>query len=120
MIAMSSIKDAIEDLFNNPELTTEDAVARHFTPSFRQRINGNWIDHASFLAIMVSMREIVDHVTVTVLDECFAEHSYAQRHVIDLLKHDGERIVQEVYLFAKRGEDGRFDRIEETTLLIES
>ena len=39
-----------------------------------------------------------------------------ERHVVELLKHDGERVVHEVYLFAQRDPDGRFNRIEETTL----
>ncbi|CAN7300480.1 hypothetical protein [Caballeronia sp. LjRoot31] len=44
---------------------------------------------------------------------------YAERHVVDLIKRDGERILQEVYLFAERDPDGRFARIEETTLMLE-
>lgn len=114
---MASIKDAIDDLFN-PRLKVEEVVAQHFTPSFRQRVNGNWIDYASFLAAIVSLREIADRVTVTVLDEFSEESRYAERHVIDLLKRDGGRMLQEVYLFAERSQDGRFNRIEEATLAI--
>lgn len=117
---MATIKDAIEDLFNTPELTAAEAVERHFAPSFRQRVNGSWVDYSTFLARIASLREIVGRVTITVLDEFSDGNRYAERHVIDLLKRDGSRIIQEVYLFGERSLDGRFNRIEETTLAIES
>lgn len=119
MTQMGTIKDAIDDMFNNG-LTAEEAVERHFDPFFRQRVNGIWIDRSTFLAHIVSLREVVERVTVTVLDEFLDGDRYAERHVIDLSKLDGDRIRQEVYLFAERGKDGRFTRIEEATLAIES
>ena len=72
------------------------------------------------MARIVALREIVKHATITVLDELVDGECYAERHVVDLLKHDGERIHQEVYLFAERDPDGRFARIEETTLLLDN
>ncbi|MFU1980287.1 hypothetical protein [Bordetella hinzii] len=36
---MTTIKDAINDLFNAPQFTTEEAVDRHFGPSFRLGAN---------------------------------------------------------------------------------
>ncbi|WP_343722288.1 nuclear transport factor 2 family protein [Herbaspirillum seropedicae] len=115
---MASLKEAIEDLFNNPLLTAEEAVDRHFAPAFRQRVNGSWIDRASFLAAIVSLRASVDRVEVTVLDELSEGSRYAERHLIDLAKRDGKQLRQEVYVFAQRAEDGRFDQIEETTLAL--
>lgn len=120
MIPMATIKDAIEDMFNNPKLTAAEAVERHFVPSFGQRVNGSWVDRSTFLAHVVSLREVVERVTITVLDELSDGDRYAERHVIDLQRLDGGRILQEVYLFAERSQDGRFYRIEETTLAIES
>jgi len=116
---MGTIKEAIDDMFNHG-LTAEEAVERHFDPCFRQRVNGMWVDRSTFLAHIVSLREVVAHVTVTVRDEFLDGDRYAERHVIDLSKLDGDRIRQEVYLFAERGKDGRFTRIEEATLAIES
>jgi hypothetical protein len=34
---MTTIKHAIEDLLNNRRLTADEAVDRHFGPTFRQR-----------------------------------------------------------------------------------
>ena len=64
-------------------------------------------------------RDVVEHATITVLDELDDADRYAERHVIDLLKRDGGRIRQEIYVFATRDPDGRFARIEETTLMLE-
>jgi len=119
MTQMGTIKDAIDDMFNN-ELTVEEAAERHFDPFFRQRVNGMWVDRSTFLANIASLREIVERLTITVLDEFPDGDRYAERHLIDLSKRDGGRILQEVYLFAERGKDGRFNRIEEATLAIDN
>lgn len=115
---MSALKQAIDDLFD-PRLTAEAALDRHFAPSFRQRVNGSWDDRCAFLARIVSFREVVERATITALDEFVDGRRYAERHVVDLLKRSGERILQEVYVFAERDRDGRFIRIEETTLVLD-
>ena len=115
---MSTIKDAVEDLLNNRQLSVDEAVDRHFGPTFRQRTNGIWDDRAAFHARVVRFREMVEHSTITVLDELANDGYYAERHVVDLVKYDGERITQEVYVFAQRDPDGRFNQIEEATVLL--
>lgn len=116
---MTTIKDAVEDLLNNRQLTVDESVDRHFGPTYRQRTNGTWDDRAAFCARIVLLREVVEHTTITVLDELIDADRYAERHVVDLVKRDGERIVQEVYVFAERDPDGRFTRIEEATVMLE-
>jgi len=116
---MSTIKEAVEDILNNRQSTADEAIDRHFGPGFRQRTNGRWDDRATFRARIVALREVIEHTKVTVLDELVTADSYAERHVIELVKRDGERIVQEVYIFAKRDPDGRFNHIEEATVLLE-
>ncbi|AJP57809.1 hypothetical protein UC34_14110 [Pandoraea vervacti] len=113
---MALMQAVVNDLFNQPHLTTRDAVGRHFAPSFRQRTNGEWSDFDAFVANIDQFRRRVAHACVTVLDEFSDGERYAERHIIDLLTHDGQKIVQEVFMFAERDADGRFRRIEETTL----
>ncbi|AKC70742.1 hypothetical protein MB84_16525 [Pandoraea oxalativorans] len=115
---MTTIKNAIEDLINNSGLTTTEAIERHFDPSFRQRVNGEWIEYSVFQARMDRLRSIVERVTITVRDELVNGNCYAERHIIDLRMRDGERLLHEVYLFAQRGQDGRFRQIEEMTLAL--
>lgn len=110
---MSTIKLAVDDLLNNRELTAAEALDRHFGPTFRQRTNGSWEDRAAVLARIVQFREVVEHATITVLDELAVGDRYAERHLIDLLHRAGTRTVHEVYVFAERDADGRFTRIEE-------
>ena len=112
------LKTAIEDLLASSGLSVEEAVNRHFTPDFRQRTNGNWDGRGAFVARIVGLRDLAVHATVAVLDELVDGERYAHRHVIDLVKHDGERIVQEVCLFARRGPDGRFACVEEATFAL--
>jgi hypothetical protein len=113
---MTTIKDAVEDLLDPRRLTVEEAANRHFGPTFRQRTNGRWDDRDAFLARIALLRESVDHATITVLDELGEAGRYAERHVVELVRRDGTRIVQEVYVFAERDPDGRFVRIEEATV----
>lgn len=115
---MHYLRTAIEDLLNHQPGTVMQTMDRHFSPDFRQRVNGRWVDRAAFAAHILELRALVERATISVLDDLVNGERYAQRHVIDLLMKDGERIVQEVYVFALLDTDGRFRRIEETTLVI--
>ena len=116
---MTTIKDAVNDLFNNQRLTAEEAIDRHFGPAFRQRTDGSWDDRHVFVARMVHLREIVERASITVLDELIYGNRYAERHVVQLDMRDGQQVRREVYVFAERDPDGRFDRIEETSFVLE-
>ena len=114
---MSTIEAAVDDLLNNRQLTAAEALDRYFGPAFRQRTNGSWDDRTAVLARAIQLRDLVEHATITVLDELAVGDRYAERHLIDLRHRDGTRTVQEVYLFAERDADGRFTRIEETAVV---
>lgn len=114
---MSTIKEAFLDLLN-PELSVQASMEAHFAPTFSQRVNGSWLDRAAFLDGIVHLRESLDKVTVTVLNELDNGQHYAERHVVNLLLRDGQLINQEVYLFGQRDSYGRFERIEELTMAV--
>lgn len=116
---MTTIKHAVHDLFNNPGLTAEQALDRHFDPVFRQRANGEWCDRAGFLTRIADLKSVVEHAEVTVLDELTEGNRYAERHIIELVQQDGTRMRQEVFVFAELGPDGRFVRIEEVARMHE-
>jgi hypothetical protein len=117
---MTSLKEAVDDLLNNPQLTVEEAMDRHFAGNFRQCTNGTWDDRAGFVARMRDLRQSGARVTFTVLDELSEGDRYAERHRVDLVHRDGERALLEVYVFAERDTAGHFVRIEESTLVLES
>jgi len=112
----NALKHAVEDLLGVGTLSIEEAMDRHFAPSFRQRVNGQWIHRADFCANIAAVRDMACQVKFTVLDECADGARYAERHLIELIKQDGERIAHEVYVFAERDHDGRFVRIVESTM----
>jgi hypothetical protein len=82
---MTTLKDALADLLQNPGLSVDEAAARHISPDFRQRTNGQWDDRVGFLARIAHVRSETRHVTITVLDELHDGSRYAERHIIDLL-----------------------------------
>lgn len=114
----ASIKNALTDLLNDRKTPLDELVTRHFTANYRQRTNGIWDDRAGFLAHIHHLRNVVSHVDITVLDEIESREKYSSRHIVDVEKTDSSQVVQEVYLFAQLASDGRFDTVEEVTMML--
>ncbi len=118
-IKHADIATALTDLLLTPGLDLDEAVDRHFAPDYRQRTDGRWDDRTEFLTHIAHLREVVVDGRVEVHDELAAGDRYADRHTVTVTKADGSTVRMEVYLFAEFAPDGRFRRIEETTLLLE-
>jgi len=115
----TNIHSALDALLNQQHIPLESVLDRHFSPAYRQRTNGRWDDRAAFAQHARKLREIVASARIEVLDELRDGSRYADRHRVHVVKRDGGRVVQEVYLFAQLDDQGRFARIEETTLMLE-
>ncbi|WP_371502472.1 nuclear transport factor 2 family protein [Kitasatospora sp. NBC_00374] len=113
------ITAALNDLLFTPELDLDEAADRHFAPDYRQRTDGRWDDRTEFLTHIAHLRKIVAGGSVQVHDELVDGDRYADRHTVTVTKTDGSTVRMEVYLFGEFAPDGRFRRIEETTLLLE-
>ncbi|MBF9068827.1 nuclear transport factor 2 family protein [Streptacidiphilus fuscans] len=115
----TDIARALTDLLFTPGLDLDEAVDRHFAPDYRQRTDGRWADRADFTTHIAHLRTVVADGSVEVLDELARGDRYADRHVVNVRKTDGSTVRMEVYLFGEFAPDGRFRRIEETTLLLD-
>ncbi|GLW19421.1 nuclear transport factor 2 family protein [Streptomyces kronopolitis] len=113
------IEAALTDLLFRGDLALEEAVDRHFTPEYRQRTDGEWADRTEFMEHMTHVRGLVADGRVEVHEELYGGGHYADRHTVHLTKKDGSAVSMEVYVFADLAPDGRFSRIEETTLLLQ-
>jgi hypothetical protein len=113
------IRSALDDLLNQQQRPLDDVLAHHFSPNYRQRTNGQWSDREVFAQHVRKLREVVASARIEVLDELCDGNRYADRHLVHVAKRDGSKVVQEVYLFAELDAEGRFARIEETTLMLE-
>ncbi|MFG2337803.1 nuclear transport factor 2 family protein [Streptomyces yangpuensis] len=114
----TDITRALDDLLFTPGLDLTEAVDRHFTPDYRQRTDGVWSDRAAFVQHMTRLRTLVRSGSVEVHDELRDGPRYADRHTVTLTQHNGRTSRTEVYLFARMAPDGRFQSVEETTLLV--
>ncbi|MFF3859511.1 nuclear transport factor 2 family protein [Streptomyces sp. NPDC002209] len=114
----TDITRAITDLLFSPDLDLAEALDRHFAPDYRQRTNGVWSDRTSFAQHITRLRSLIRSGHIEVHDELRDGRRYADRHTVTLGHHDGHTSRTEVYLFAELAPDGRFQRVEETTLLI--
>ncbi|MEV6006013.1 nuclear transport factor 2 family protein [Streptomyces sp. NPDC051976] len=114
----TDITRAINDLLFDPVLDLDEALDRHFTPDYRQRTDGVWSDRAGFAAHMTRLREVVRGGHIEVHDEFRDGLRYADRHSVTVTRDNGRTSRTEVYLFARFAPDGRFQTVEETTLLV--
>ena len=110
---------ALTDLLLTPGLDLEEAADRHFAPDYCQRTDGSWANRSEFLDHIAHLRTVVAGGSVEVHDELSSGDRYADRHTMEVIKIDGSTVRMEVYLFAEFAPDGRFRRIEETTLMLE-
>ncbi|MFE6050439.1 nuclear transport factor 2 family protein [Kitasatospora sp. NPDC056446] len=115
----TGIEAALADLLFDRDLTVPEAVDRHFAPGYRQRTNGEWADRAGFADHIAHLRTLVADGRVEVHEELRDGDRYADRHTVHLTKKDGSTVRTEVYVFADLAPDGRFSRLEETTLMLE-
>ncbi|MFF3460414.1 nuclear transport factor 2 family protein [Streptomyces sp. NPDC002730] len=115
----TGIKAALTDLIFSSDLTVQEAADRHFTPEYRQRTDGQWDDRAAFVEHITHVRTIVAGGHVEVHDELYDGSKYADRHTVRVTKKDNSTVSMEVYVFAELAPDGRFSRIEETTLMLQ-
>ena len=113
----TDIARAITDLLFTPGLDLAEALERHFTPDYRQRTDGVWSDRTSCPAHRPPPHPDPRR---TGRGPRRTPHGlrYADRHVVNVAKPNGSTFRTEVYLFAEFAPDGRFHRVEETTLLI--
>ena len=116
---MTNIAAALHDLLNERQLPLEEAVRRHFTDTYRQRTDGTWDDRAGFVQHIAHLRTIVANATITIRDELRDGDRYADRHIAHIIKQYGGEVAQEVYLFGTLAPDGRFDRVEEVTMMLD-
>jgi hypothetical protein len=114
---MTTIAAALTDLLE-PSVPLEFAVRRHFSDDYRQRTNGTWDNRSKFADHIAHLRTVVRKCDIEVVNELESGPHYAERHIVRIIKRDGGTVVQEVYVFGERDADGRFTRIEETTLML--
>ncbi|AWB92265.1 nuclear transport factor 2 family protein [Aeromicrobium chenweiae] len=113
-----TIAQAITPLFD-PSVDLQDAVERHFSPSFRRRADdGQWGGRDELAASMAQLREAMASATIEVHDELIDDHLYADRHTVRVVMKDGSVLRTEVYVFARHDADGRFQEIREATVLL--
>jgi hypothetical protein len=117
--AHTDIRSALTDLLFQPELDLAAAVDRHFAPDYRQRTDGKWDERDAFVEHIAHLRSVLTGGRVRVLDEICDGARYADRHVVEVTKRDGSSVEMEVYVFGEFAADGRFRRIEETTLMLQ-
>ncbi|MEU8915900.1 nuclear transport factor 2 family protein [Streptomyces nigrescens] len=118
-MARTGIEAALNDLLFHRDLTVQEAADLHFAPEYRQRTDGQWADRAGFLEHIAHLRTLVAGGHVQVHEELHDGSKYADRHTVHITKKDGSTVRTEVYVFAGLAPDGRFSRIEETTLLLQ-
>jgi hypothetical protein len=115
---MMNMAVVLDELLNERETPVEEVMARHFVPGYRQRTDGVWAEWSVVAANLAHIRTLIRSVEIKMLDELVDGRAYADRHVLTVEMSDGIRQVRESYVFGKFAPDGRFETIEEVTLVI--
>jgi hypothetical protein len=116
---MTTVKELLDDLLNRQGISLPHVLDAHLGPGYRQRTDGIWSDRGEVGEHFAHLRTIVDHAEVTVLEELTDGQQYAERHLVDIAKRDGGRVLQEFYVFGELLPDGRFARLEEAALMLD-
>src|SRR4051812_18777923 len=114
---MRSMVIVLEELLNERETPVEEVVARHFTPTYRLRTGGVWAEWSAIARNLAHIRTMIRSVKIELLDELVLGSAYAGPHVLNIVMRDGSRQVRESYVFGTLAPDGRFETIEEATLV---
>lgn len=114
---MTGMTVVLNELLNERDTPVEEVMARHFVPAYRQRTDGTWADWAEVARNLTRIRTAIRSVRIEMLDELTDGRAYADRHVLTVEMADGTSHVRESYVFGSRAEDGRFERLEEVTLV---
>ena len=112
------MSNLLDDLLNRQHIPLDAVMDTYLSDDYRQRTNGTWDDREAVGRHFEHLRAVVDHAVIVVHDEITDGHTYADRHTVDVVKRDGGRVTQEVYVFGELNDRGRFTRIEETTLML--
>lgn len=83
----------------------------------RQRTGGVWSEWPAIARNLAHIRTMIRSVKIELLDELVLGAAYADRHVLTIEMRDGTRQVRESYVFGSLAPDGRFETIEEVTLV---
>lgn len=113
-----NIAKILETILNDHSVAIDEIANQYFSPYYRQRTNGRWDDRAEFIKHLHKLREVVSSAKIEVIEELQQANLYADRHLVTAVKKDGSITTQEVYLFAELDNQGRFVRVEETTLML--
>jgi hypothetical protein len=114
MVGMAQVLD---ELLNERGTPVEEVMVRHFAPTYRQRTDGTWAEWRRVAENLTRIRSVVRSVHIELLDEVVDGRAYADRHVLTVEMTDGTSQVRESYVFGRRAEDGRFEHINEVTLV---
>lgn len=112
----TTMSAVLSDLYVDHQMDLDQILDKHYAPDFRQRTNGTWIDRKGFAEHQAALRGRIVRAEVTVHEELVDGSAYAERHTVNAVNRDGEKLSIEVYVFGELAEDGRFRRIEEVVL----
>jgi SAM-dependent methyltransferase len=114
---MTGMATVLNELLNERDTPVEEVMARHFAPAYRQRTDGIWADWDQVAQNLTRIRTAIRSVKIEMSDELTDGRAYADRHVLTVEMTDGTSQVRESYLFGRLAEDGRFEQIDEVTLV---
>ena len=97
---------------------TAEQTGRYFAPEYQQFADGKVLDHALFVEHARTLKATLQSATVTFEKVIACGQSLASVHIVDAIKHNGQRLkVKVVALYEV--ENGLIRRVDELSHLLE-
>jgi hypothetical protein len=97
---------------------TAEQTGRHFAGDYQQHADGKVLDHALFVEHARTLKATLKSASVSFEKVIACGQSLASVHIVDAIKHDGQRLkVKVVALYEV--EDGLIRRVDELSHLLE-
>jgi hypothetical protein len=115
---MSKLKDLLHDLLNEQDMPLEQAMDKYLRPTYRQRTNGHWDDRGGVTEHMAHLRAM----SSTRTSSSWMRSPTGSSMPSGTSSRSPSATVAAWFRRSTFGEldaDGRFSRVEETTLMLE-
>lgn len=116
--AFEFLNELFTQLFDsNNDIKT--IAPKYMSPDYIQIVDGKTLNFDEFIDHMEVLHKVIKTVNFTFKDVITKEGSIAGIHLVDIEKKDGKKTRHKVIAFYYFNDDGKINKIDELTILLE-
>ncbi|KAJ1545277.1 hypothetical protein HK405_004798 [Cladochytrium tenue] len=120
ILTAETVQSILSEVILDRSTPVRDAVDRYFAPGYIQVTDGAVSDREAFITHVEAVRGHIQSGELKVVDFVLdpARGVFADRHVVKVVKNDGNASELDVYMFGRLDGDGRITEVNEITRVI--